>query len=60
MLRLKRVSELLKICADNIEVQSRAATGSMNDANVAIIQELRDTARAILTSQEYQNSKIKF
>jgi hypothetical protein len=59
MLRLKRISDLLKLCADDIEVQSRAAIGSMDDAKVAIIQELRNTAREILTSQEYQNSKIK-
>jgi hypothetical protein len=59
MLRLKRVSTLLKVCADNIEVQSRAATGSTDDATAEMIQELRDTAREILTSQEYQNSKIE-
>ena len=59
MLRLKRVSELLKICADSIEVQSRAA-GSTDNSTVAVIQELRDNAREILMSQEYQNSKIKF
>jgi hypothetical protein len=60
MLRLKRVSELLKVCADNIEAQNGTATGSTDNATAAIIQELRDTAREILTSQEYQNSKIKF
>ena len=59
MLRLKRISELLKISADHIEGQSKTATGKADEA-VKMIKELRDTARDILTSQEYQNSRIKF
>jgi negative regulator of replication initiation len=61
MLRLKRISELLKISADHIEGQNKAAaTGKTTDEAVKMIKELRDTARDILTSQEYQNSRIKF
>ena len=60
MLRLKRISELLKISADQIEGQSKTATGRATDEAVKMIKELRYTARDILTSQEYQNSRIKF
>jgi hypothetical protein len=60
MLRLKRISELLKSSADRIEGQSKAATGKAADEAAKMIRELRDTAREIVTSQEYQNSKIKF
>jgi hypothetical protein len=60
MLRLKRISELLKISADRIEGQNKPATGKATDEAAKIIRELRDTAREILTSQEYQNSRIKF
>ena len=60
MLRLKRISELLKISADHIEGQNKAATGKATDEAVKMIKELRDTARDILTSQEYQNTRIKF
>jgi len=59
MLRLKRISELLKISADSIEGQSRAATGAASDEAAKVIRELRDVAREILTSDDYQNSKIK-
>jgi hypothetical protein len=55
MLPLKRISDLLKISAENFE-----AAGSLTAEKKKMIQELRDTAREILTSQEYQNSKIKF
>jgi hypothetical protein len=60
MLGLKRISELLKISADSLEAQSSVATGKAADETAKVIRELRDAAREILTSQEYQNSKIKF
>jgi hypothetical protein len=41
MLKLKKISDLLKDSADSLELQGKTAT-------------------EILTSQEYQNSKIKF
>jgi hypothetical protein len=60
MLRLKRISELLKVSADRVEAQSATATGKAADEAAVLIRELRDTVREILTSQEYQNSKVKF
>ena len=60
MLPLKRISDLLKICADSIEAQNRTAAGTVSAEAANMIRELRDAAREILTSQEYQNSKIKF
>lgn len=60
MLRLKRISELLKDSADRIEGHSATATGKTADETAKMIRDLRDAAREILTSQEYQNSKIKF
>jgi len=56
MLPIKRISGLLKVSAESIE----AAAGTISAEQAKIIRELRDTAREILTSQEYQNSKIKF
>jgi hypothetical protein len=56
MLPLKRISDLLRISAESIE----AAAGTVSAEQAKMIRELRDTAREILTSQEYQNSKIKF
>jgi hypothetical protein len=50
----------LKISADSLEAQSSVATGKAADETAKVIRELRDAAREILTSQEYQNSKIKF
>ena len=60
MLPLKRVSGLLKNSAESIEAQSRTAVGTVPSEAAQIARELRDGAREILTSQEYQNSKIKF
>jgi hypothetical protein len=60
MLRLKKISDLLKDSADRLELQGKAATGKAAIETVKLIGDLRDAAREILTSQEYQNSKIKF
>jgi negative regulator of replication initiation len=60
MLRLKKISDLLKESADRLESQGKAATGKAPTETAKMIKELRDAAREILTSQEYQNSKIKF
>jgi hypothetical protein len=57
---LKRISDLLKDSADSLEGHSRTATGKAADETAKMIRDLRDAAREILTSQEYQNSKIKF
>jgi hypothetical protein len=58
MLRLKRISELLRISADRIEGQNDAGPTSSSE-RAKLVGELRDAAREILTSQEYQNSKIR-
>jgi hypothetical protein len=60
MLKLKRISDLLKESADGLELHSKTATGKAALEATKMIKELRDAAREILTSQEYQNSKIKF
>ncbi|MBR1200511.1 hypothetical protein JQ634_33265 [Bradyrhizobium sp. AUGA SZCCT0240] len=60
MLKLKKISDLLKDSADSLEGHSRAASGKAADETAKMIRDLRDAAREILTSQEYQNSKIKF
>ena len=60
MLPLKRISDLLKICADSIEAQNKTSAGAVSAEKAKMIQDVRDAAREILTSQEYQNSKIKF
>jgi hypothetical protein len=56
MLPLKRISDLLRISAENIE----SAAGTVSAEQAKMIRELRDMTREILTSQEYQNLKIKF
>ena len=60
MLRLKKISDLLKDAADGLESQGKAATRKAPAETAKMIKDLRDAAREILTSQEYQNSKIKF
>jgi negative regulator of replication initiation len=60
MLRLKKISDLLKDSADRLEVHGKTATGKAAAETAKMIGDLRDAAREILTSQEYQNSKIKF
>jgi len=60
MLRLKKISDLLKDSADCLETQNKAVTGKPALETAKMIRELRDAAREILVSQEYQNSKIKF
>ena len=57
MLRLKRISELLKASADSLEGQM--APGKAADQTATMVKELRDAAREILTSDEYQSSKIR-
>ncbi len=59
MLRLKKISELLKDSANCLEEQNRTP-GKAAAKTAEMIKELRDAARDILVSQEYQNSKIKF
>jgi hypothetical protein len=58
MLRLRRISDLLRDSADFIEGQTGNAV-TASDVKAKMIRELRDMAREILTSQEYQNAKIK-
>jgi hypothetical protein len=60
MLRLKKISDLLKDSADRLELQGKTATGKAATETAEMIRELRDASREILMSQEYQNSKIKF
>ena len=60
MLKLKKISDLLKDSADSLELQGKTATGKADTETAKLVRELRDASREILTSQEYQNSKIKF
>jgi hypothetical protein len=60
MLKLKKISDLLKDSADSLELQGKTATGKAAIETAKLVRELRDASREILMSQEYQNSKIKF
>jgi len=60
MLKLKKISDLLKDSADSLELQGKTATGKAAIEKAKLVRELRDASREILMSQEYQNSKIKF
>jgi hypothetical protein len=59
MLRLKRISDVMKTSADTIEDLHKKTNGVPSPETAKLIEELGKLAREILASQEFLNSKIK-
>jgi hypothetical protein len=59
MLRLRKISDAMKTSADTIEDFYKKTDGVPSPETTKLIEELRELAREILTSQEFLNSKIK-
>jgi hypothetical protein len=59
MIRLKRISDALRMSADALEGYYKERNGPPSTETAKLIEELRELTREILTSQDFLNSKIK-
>jgi len=59
MLKIKRLPEALKMSADTIEELYKELKRSPPPETTKLIDELRELATNVLTSQEFLNAKIR-
>jgi hypothetical protein len=59
MLRLKKIADAMRMSADALEGYCKEGNGPPSTETAKLIEELRELAREILTSQEFLNSKIR-
>jgi hypothetical protein len=59
MLRLKKISDTMRASADALQEHHKIMNGIPSTDTAMLIKELRELAREIVTSQEFQNFKIR-